>query len=358
MSADSASKPATAPDSVLGTPAPPRILVLILTWNGRALTEVCVESVLQQTGPRFDVLVVDNASTDGTAAALQERFGDHIEVLVTDRNLLFAGGMNAGLERALVQGYDWVLLMNNDTRVDPGMLAALLDAATADPRIAAVGPKIYFWDPPDVLWFAGGELPLWRGWSRHRGLRERDRGQHDTARDVDYLTGCAFLVRRSRRCAMWVSSTPAFAMYAEDADWCFRAREQGWRLVYAPGARMWHRVSGECRRDVGVQDSPPHRQPVALPAPPRALVPRVHDPVRDAVRSVARRTPGPARRRRPLRPQERRSQKEKRPQVKPKAAVPRTAGLGCEAQVFSEPGETGFQNFADSSRFQTPPLVG
>ena len=218
------------------------MLVVVLTWNGREVTEACIESVLRLDYPRFDVLVVDNASTDGTVKALQDRFGDRIEILRNERNLLFAGGMNVGLERALAAGYDFVLLLNNDVVLDPGLVRELVAAAAADVRIAAAGPKIYFFDRADTLWFAGGELSLWRGWSRHRGLREVDRGQHDTPYDVDYLTGCALLVRREALRDVGLLD-PGYAMYAEDADWCFRARGRGYRLRYVPGARLWHRVS-------------------------------------------------------------------------------------------------------------------
>jgi hypothetical protein len=206
------------------------------------VTEACIESYLALDYSNFDILVVDNASTDDTVASLRARFGERIEVLCNDRNLLYAGGMNVGLQRALDMGYDAVLLSNNDVVADPGLLRELAAALGQDPRIAAAGPKIYFFDRPDVLWFAGGELPLWRGWSRHRGIRETDHGQHDAQRVVDYLTGCAFLVRREALADVGLFD-PGYAMYAEDADWCFRARERGWRLVYAPGARLWHRVS-------------------------------------------------------------------------------------------------------------------
>jgi GT2 family glycosyltransferase len=192
--------------------------------------------------PRFEVLVVDNGSSDGTAKALRSRFGSRIEVVENDRNLLFAGGMNVGLRRTLDGGADAVLLLNNDVVVDPGMLRALAATAARDPHIAAVGPKIYYFDAPQMVWFAGGELPLWRGWSRHLGLRESDHGQHDRERDVDYLTGCGFLVVRRALEDVGLFDT-AYAMYAEDADWSFRARARGWRLVYAPSGRMWHRVS-------------------------------------------------------------------------------------------------------------------
>lgn len=220
----------------------PRVLAIVLTWNGRDDTLACVESLLGIDYPRFEILVVDNASTDGTIDALGARFDGRIRMHRNDRNLLFAGGMNTGLEIALREGYDFALLLNNDTRFDPGLIRALVAAAVADAHIAATGPKIYYTDPPDVLWFAGGELSLWRGWSRHRGLRQKDRGQHDVPAAADYLTGCCMLLSTAALAEVGLLD-PGYAMYAEDADWCLRARARGYRLMYAPAARMWHRVS-------------------------------------------------------------------------------------------------------------------
>lgn len=220
----------------------PRVLVVVLTWNGRDDTLSCVQSILELGYESFDVLVVDNASGDGTLEALHERFGRRVRTHRNETNLLFAGGMNVGLERAVRDGYDFALILNNDVTLDPHLLAALVDVACSDSGIAAVGPKIYYTDPPDLLWFAGGELSLWRGWSKHRGIRERDHGQYDAAIDVDYLTGCAMLMRCTALSDVGLLDT-RYAMYAEDADWCFRARGRGHRLVYAPNARLWHHVS-------------------------------------------------------------------------------------------------------------------
>jgi GT2 family glycosyltransferase len=236
-----AATPGTGDSTALPSPAP-HVAVLILAWNGRALTEACVASYLAQDYPDFEVEVVDNASTDGTPAALRARFGGRIRLLENDTNRLFAGGMNAGLRDALGRGIEYILLTNNDVEADPGLLRTLMQRILSDSRIAAVAPKIYFFESRDVLWFAGAELSLWTGWPRHRGLREPDRGQHDTPLDCDYLTGCAFLVRRAAVEAVGLFDE-GYAMYAEDADWCFRARQSGWRLMYEPRARLWHHVS-------------------------------------------------------------------------------------------------------------------
>lgn len=225
-----------------GTPPVPRVLVLVLTWNGRAYTEACLDSALALEYPSYDVLVVDNASSDDTVPALRARFGSRIEILCNERNLLFAGGMNVGLGYALERGYDAVLLCNNDVVLDAALLRELVAVAATDRRIAAVGPKIFFFDRPQEIWFAGGDLSLWRGWSRHRGLRQPDQGQFDASGEVDYLSGCVVLLGAEALRDVGLLDT-GFAMYAEDADWCFRARRRGWKLVYAPRARLWHRVS-------------------------------------------------------------------------------------------------------------------
>ena len=219
-----------------------RVLVIILTWNTRSETESCVESVLQLDHDRFDVLVIDNDSRDDTVEALTRRFGDRVMLQRNASNLLFAGGMNVGLRYGLAHNYDFILMLNNDILVDPGMLRELLKVAHGSDDIAAVGPKIFYVEPPDVLWCAGGELSLWKGWPRHRGLRQKDSAAFDAVRDVDYLTGAAILLKRQALESVGLLDT-GFAMYAEDADWAFRARAAGFRLLYAPAARMWHHVS-------------------------------------------------------------------------------------------------------------------
>jgi GT2 family glycosyltransferase len=216
--------------------------VIILTWNARTETESCVESVLQLDHDRFDVLVIDNDSRDGTVEALQQRFGDRILLQGNSRNLLFAGGMNVGLTYALSHSYDSVLMLNNDVLVDPPLLRELLVVLRSANNIAAVGPKIFYVEPADVLWFAGADLSLWKGWPQHRGLRQKDTGAYDQIEAVDYLTGAGILFRREALETVGLLDV-GYGMYAEDADWAFRARQAGYRVVYAPKARMWHHVS-------------------------------------------------------------------------------------------------------------------
>ena len=222
--------------------ATPSIAVIVLTWNGRDLTLDCLRSLESVATPNVSILVVDNASTDGTASAVRERYGDRVGVIENRSNLGFAAGNNVGIRHALERGADLILLLNNDTIVDPSFLDEMARVILASPDIGVVGPKIYFAAPPDQLWFAGGEVSLWRGTARHIGIREIDRGQYDTGRDVDYVSGCALLARRGvfERAGLL---DPAYRAYFEDADLCMRAARTGFRIRYVPAAKVWHRIS-------------------------------------------------------------------------------------------------------------------
>jgi GT2 family glycosyltransferase len=222
--------------------ATPSIAVIVLTWNGRDLTLDCLRSLASITTPGVRTLVVDNASTDGTVEAIFARHGDRVTILRNAANLGFAAGNNAGIHRALEDGAAYILLLNNDTLVAPDFLAELLRPMQGDPTVGITAPKIFYAEPRNQIWFAGGEISLWRGTARHIGIRETDRGQHDRPREIDYATGCALFARREvfERVG---DLDPAYRAYFEDADFCLRARAAGFRIRYVPTAKVWHRIS-------------------------------------------------------------------------------------------------------------------
>lgn len=222
--------------------APPSVVVVVLTWNGRDLTLDCLRSLEAVTTPNVRRMVVDNASSDGTVEAIHARYGDRVEVVVNASNLGYAGGNNVGIKKALDDGARFVLLLNNDTTVSPTFVDELMRAAQENDAIGVAAPKIYYAEPPNRIWYAGGEISLWRGTARHIGIRQLDRGQHDRPRDVDYASGCALLARREvfERAGLLDES---YRAYFEDADLCMRAARAGYRIRYVPTAQVWHRIS-------------------------------------------------------------------------------------------------------------------
>lgn len=219
----------------------PLVSIIILNWNRKDDTIACLQSIEKVSYPDFEVILVDNASSDGTIEAVKQKF-PLVKVISNPENLRFAGGNNVGINYALENEADYILLLNNDTVVDPDFVSELMRAAESDGGIGMVGPKIYYYDDPKRIWFAGGKVEFWKGWISHIGIRELDRGQYDATRHVDYLTGCCLLVKREviERVGKLDES---YFIYGEDADWCIRASRAGFKLLYVPSSIIWHKVS-------------------------------------------------------------------------------------------------------------------
>lgn len=218
--------------------------VLVLNWNGLEDTLALLPTLERCRMPedwRMAVTVIDNGSSDGSPARIREAF-PAVEVLELNENRRFAGGNNAGIRHALDAGADAVMLLNNDTAADPLLAEKLLQALAEDPGAGAAAPLIYYAPPTDLLWYAGGECRPGLAYTAHRGIRSRDAGQYRSVEQTGYLTGCCLLAPR----AVWERVgllDEAYFIYGEDADWSLRARESGYRLLFVPTARLWHKVS-------------------------------------------------------------------------------------------------------------------
>jgi GT2 family glycosyltransferase len=216
----------------------PRCTVIVLNFNGEHLLPACLDSLAQQTNADIETVVVDNASTDGSAALVAQKY-PWVRFLALDKNCGFSKANNIALRDAIDRGSDYALLLNNDTYAASDFISEMLAVIQGDPRIGAVCPKIYFAHQPDMLWYAGGDFSLWTGMPRHRGWKEIDRGQYDNDLEITQGTGCAMLVRCGALADVGLLDEQ-FWTYAEDLDWSVRFLERGYRLGFAPKARLWH----------------------------------------------------------------------------------------------------------------------
>jgi GT2 family glycosyltransferase len=226
----------------VSAPAGPRVLGIVLNYNGRDLTLQTVASLLASDFPNLDLLVVDNGSSDGSHEAVGERF-PRVRRLRTEENLGISGGLNLGFRVGLEEGYDFVMPMNNDIEVAPDMVSELVRLAGSTPRAGCVGPKCYyFFGDRRRLWSAGGRLRWREAVTSERGMGRIDRGQFDRDEPVGYVNGALMLIRRAALLAtgLW---DPAYHVSVEDADWCARMKRAGWQCWYAHRARLWHMVS-------------------------------------------------------------------------------------------------------------------
>jgi GT2 family glycosyltransferase len=219
----------------------PRVIAIVLNYNGRDLTLQTLASLQGLDYPELEVIVVDNGSEDGSFEAVQEAF-PQIHQIRVEVNKGPAAGVNHGLRHALAGESDYVLILNNDIEVDPAMVTEMVRAAESAPEIGCVGPKAYyFWDRGRI-WSAGGVIRFKESVTRERGEGQIDRGQFDREQQVDYVNGCAMLIRRTALETTGLMD-PLYYLGVEDADWCMRMKRQGFRCHYTPRARLWHMVS-------------------------------------------------------------------------------------------------------------------
>jgi GT2 family glycosyltransferase len=215
--------------------------VIVLNWNGRAVIGPCLASLARVTDPPLEIIVVDNASSDGSEEIVRRDFPG-AELIVNGRNLLFAEGNNVGLRRAIERGGSFFLLLNNDTEVDPSFAARMLEALERDPAAGVVGPKIVYDDDPKRIWYGGGGFYPFLWIPKHEHIREIDGSVPERGGETLWVSGCAMLVRREVIDAVGFLD-PSYTIYCEDVDFCLRARRAGWKCLYEPRARVRHKVS-------------------------------------------------------------------------------------------------------------------
>jgi GT2 family glycosyltransferase len=220
----------------------PSVTTVVLNWNGLADTRECLGSLRSADYANNRVLVVDNGSREDEASALAAEFGDFIEIIRLPENWGFAGGMNAGIKRALELGSDYVLLLNNDTIVDPTFLSGLVESVRDLRDLAAANPKTFFYGQPRTIYSTGGSVSLWRGVARQIGRGKTDEGQFDKRARRDYADGMCMLIPASALWTVGLLDEEYFA-YWEETDWCYRAREKGLRCYYIPNSRIWHKAA-------------------------------------------------------------------------------------------------------------------
>lgn len=218
---------------------------MMLSWNDAENTLDCLRSVYQLDYAHYRVLVVDNGSSEETVRAIRAAF-PQVELIVNPSNLGFGGGANVGFERALQHGVEYVLFINNDTVLEPGLLRELVRSADAHPRAGLLVPKIYYHpgvlrDEPLRVWSAGARWAPFPPRVKMIGRGRPDRPRYDRPRRLEYATGCALLIRRQVIQTVGGFDPIYWPAYQEDYDFSARVTQAGWEIRYVPAARLWHK---------------------------------------------------------------------------------------------------------------------
>jgi GT2 family glycosyltransferase len=216
----------------------PYVITVILNTNRRVDTLACLASLARSTYQHHHMIVLDNASTDGSVEAIRDQFPG-VEIIHLTRNLGYAGNNNVGIQAALERDADWVFVLNEDTILDPECLSHLVSVGESDARIGIVGPMVYHYDEPTIIQSAGGRLG--RYWeAQHIAQNEPDTQQFTDPHAVSWISGCAILVRRAVIEQVGMLDE-RFFYYWEETEWCLRAAKSSWRILHVPRARIWHK---------------------------------------------------------------------------------------------------------------------
>lgn len=213
----------------------PLIYVILLNYKGFEDTSACIDSLHYTDYSNYKLVVVDNCSSDDSFERLQAKYTDIVFLLAPDNNG-FSAGNNIGIHYALDHGADYVLMLNNDTVVEPDFLTRMVDVANED---TVVTPSIYYYDEPHDIWYADGHI------NYNRCIVSN--GSDLESKYCDYASGCCLLMSRKILEAVgdWAEE---YFMYYEDMDYSLRIKENGFQIFYCKDAVIYHKAGRSAGR--------------------------------------------------------------------------------------------------------------
>jgi len=224
-------------------PKYPKVTVIILHLKNASLLADCIGSLNKITYQNFSIIVVHNGSENKVLRDTLSPISQHItKVIDTEENLGFARGNNIGIRQALKDGAEYVLLLNDDTEVDPSFLSALIDVAELRPDAGMLGSAIFYYDQLQKIWFAGARFDRKSCKVTTTGFDQFDKGKSSALIESDYITGCALLIKRNTIEKIGLLDE-RFFLYCEDVDWGLRCIKAGLKNLIIPDSNIWHKVS-------------------------------------------------------------------------------------------------------------------
>lgn len=232
----------------------PKIFAVMLNWNEFHHTVPCIDSLKNSDIQFGRILVLDQASEDGSGEKLQQLYtkDEQVNIIRNDKNYGFAVGMNIGIQQALDMGAEYIFILNNDTVVDRGCIQLLYEVLLSDPLGAVSGPAIMYYSNPERLWQAGGFFNKLK-----MGVSVPDKGKllseiSSSTSKVGFLTGCALLVPRKTIEKVGLFD-PSLFFYGDDVDYGLRIKDAGLNMYFVPTAKVWHKIE-----DISVDRTTPH----------------------------------------------------------------------------------------------------
>jgi GT2 family glycosyltransferase len=219
----------------------PQVITLILNYNQAQDTIECVQCLKESIYKNLEIIVIDNGSTDDSESIIRTAHQD-ITIVQTGSNLGFCGGNNFGINIAIKQNPKYILLLNNDTIVEPNFLEPMVSAMECDEKAAAAGGTICYYPDKQKIWYAGGKFVFWKASSLSNYSGKNIKSINKLRKqNVSFITGCMMLIRTNVLSSVGFLDEKFF-MYFEDAEFSLRMIKAGFHLLYVPQSRIYHKI--------------------------------------------------------------------------------------------------------------------
>lgn len=215
-----------------------KVGIVIVNYNGDQYQNDCIESIYEMKYQNFEIIVVDSNSTDESIVHLRDRF-PKIHIIEISENVGVARGNNIGISYGIGIGCEYTLLLNNDVIVEKELLTTLINKASE--KVITV-PKIYYYEPKQLIWFGGGYMDWKMATGKHEGMGSIDKELFNREKYITYAPTCCMLIHNSCFTTVGFIDEKVF-MYFDDTDLCVRLLDAGKKILYVPTAYMWHKVS-------------------------------------------------------------------------------------------------------------------
>lgn len=230
-----------------------RVSIILVNYNGYEDTVECVESLLQIDYSNYEIIIVDNGSRDDYRR-MYEKYHSSTVVAVLDsgENLGFSGGNNVGIRYALAQGCDYILLLNNDTLVEKDFLSSMVFASQEKNDEYAITNKIMYAFEKDKIWCAGGNIDYKTSRTSAFGINEIEKEEYNRIREISFASGCCILIPMKVLDYVGLMKEDYF-LYCEDTDYCLRIKKAGFKILYEPKSKIYHKVNASTNKIAGIQ---------------------------------------------------------------------------------------------------------
>lgn len=222
----------------------PLVHIILINYNGYEDTVECIESIKKGSYKNYKIVIVDNASPDNSGILIKDKYinDENVHVILNKENNGFSAGNNKGLQYALKDNTDYVLLLNNDTLVETDFLEILVHRAVVKNINALYTGKILYNFDHQKIWFAGGEYNLKKGTATHIGINTLDGINYDKEKRIEFICGCCIFMSRES-CLKMGKLPEEYFLYGEDLAYSLEAQRKNIQMFYIPEARVYHKVS-------------------------------------------------------------------------------------------------------------------